>query len=146
MLKVAILYSSLLISQTQQPPQQFLSLKNQLEQYGFEVKVELPPKRGAYGLLREGNKKIWINPVVFELHIATPTIIHESVHAAQLCAGKGKMELLGLDIQPIRIARRLFLRYTNSRVRNLEREAYAVQTQPNSFEIATNLLNKHCKK
>lgn len=146
MLKVAILYSSLLISQTQQPPQQFLSLKNQLEQYGFEVKVELPPKRGAYGLLREGNKKIWINPVVFELHIATPTIIHESVHAAQLCAGKGKMELLGLDIQPIRIARRLFLRYTNSRVRNLEREAYAVQTQPNSFEIATNLLDKHCKK
>ena len=146
MLKVAILYSSLLISQTQQPPQQILSLKNQLEQYGFEVKVELPPKRGAYGLLREGNKKIWINPVVFELQIATPTIIHESVHAAQLCAGKGKMELLGLDIQPIRIARRLFLRYTNSRVRNLEREAYAVQTQPNSFEIATNLLNKHCKK
>ena len=146
MLKIAILYSSLLIAQAQNPPQQFLELKNQLDKYGFEVRIELPPKRGAYGLLRQDDKKIWINPVVFDLQIATPTIIHESVHAAQLCAGKGKMQVLGLDIQPIKTARRLFLRYTNSHRRNLEREAYAVQTQPNSFELATNLLQKHCKK
>ena len=144
MLEIVALYSSLLISQIQKQPQQFINLKNQLEQYGFEVRVELPPKRGAYGLLK--NKKIWINPVVFDLQIATPTIVHESVHAAQLCAGNGKLRLLGLEIQPIKTARRLFLRYTDSRIRNLEREAYAVQTQPNSFEIATNLLNKHCTK
>ncbi len=146
MLQIAVLYSSLLISQIQKPPQQFLNLKNQLEQYGFEVRVELPPKRGAYGLLKTADKTIWINPVVFDLQIATPTIVHESVHAAQLCAGNGKTRLLGLEIQPIRTARRFFLRYTDSHKRNLEREAYAVQTQPNSFEIATNLLNKHCKK
>ena len=144
MLEIAVLYSSLLISQTQKPPQKFVNLKNQLEKYGFEVIIELPPKRGAYGLLRQADKKIWINPVVFDVQIATPTLIHESVHAAQLCAGKGKMQLLGLDIQPIRTARRFFLRYTNSHIRNLEREAYAVQTQPNSFELATNLLKKEC--
>ncbi|MGD1874708.1 MAG: hypothetical protein ACFB02_16840 [Mastigocoleus sp.] len=145
MLKIAILYSSLLIAQVQKPPQQFLELKNQLETYGFEVKIELPPKRGAYGSLRT-DKKIWINPVVFDLQIATPTIIHESVHAAQLCAGKGKMKTLGLKIQPMKAARRLFLRYKNTHRQDLEREAYAVQTQPNSFELATNLLQKHCKK
>ncbi|MDJ0795717.1 MAG: hypothetical protein QNJ51_02580 [Calothrix sp. MO_167.B12] len=144
MLEVGILYSSLLIAQVQKPPRQFLQLKNQLEKYGFEVIIKLPPRRGAYGLLQVANKKIWINPVVFDLHIANPTLVHESVHAAQLCAGKGKMKTLGLDIQPIPAARRLFLRYTNIHRQDLEREAYAVQTQPNSFEIATTLLQKHC--
>ncbi|MEM7554275.1 MAG: hypothetical protein AAF378_09270 [Cyanobacteria bacterium P01_A01_bin.84] len=146
MLKLAILYSSLLFAQIQKPPQQFLELKHQLEEYGFEVIIALPPKRGAYGSLKVANRKIWINPVVFDLQIATPTIIHESVHAAQLCAGKGKMKALGLSIQPIPAARRLFLRYTNTHRKDLEREAYAVQTQSNNFELATNILKKHCKK
>ena len=146
MLETAILYSSLLIAQTQKPSQQFLQLKNQLQNYGFEVRIELPPKRGAYGLFKASQKKIWINPVVFDLNIANPTLIHEAVHAAQFCAGKGKMKTLRLNIQPIRPARRLFLRYSNIHRQDLEREAYAVQTQPNRFQLATNLLNKHCKK
>ncbi len=146
MLKIAILYSSLLIAQIHKPPPEFLELKNHLEKYGFEVIIELPPKRGAYGLLSVTDKKIWINPVVFDLQIANPTLVHESVHAAQLCAGKGKMQTLGLDIQPIAAARRLFLRYTNIHRQDLEREAYAVQTQPNSLELATTLLAKYCKK
>ncbi len=146
MLEIAVLYSSLLIAQTPAPSQQFLDLKSQLEKYGFQVAIELPPKRGAYGLLKESNKKIWINPVVFELNIATPTLIHESVHAAQVCAGKGKIRALGLKIQPIANARRLFLRYKDTHRQDLEREAYAVQTQSNSFELAKNLLMKHCGK
>lgn len=146
MLEIALIYSSLLITQTENLPQKFLDLENQLEDYGFEVIIQLPPKRGAYGLLKVAEKKIWINPVVFDLHIATPTLIHESVHAAQLCAGKGKMKTLGLNIQPIKAARRLFLRYTNTHRQNLEREAYAVQTQPNSFKLAKAILKKYCKK
>ena len=146
MLEIAILSSSLLISQTQNPPPKFLELKNQLEKSGYEVIIQLPPKRGAYGLLKISDKKIWINPVVFDLNIATPVIIHESVHAAQLCAGKGKMKTLNLKIRPIPAARRLFLRYKNIHRQDLEREAYAVQTQPNNFEIATALLKKYCKK
>lgn len=146
MLEIALIYSSLLITQSENLPRQFLDLENQLENYGFEVIIELPPKRGAYGLLKVAEKKIWINPVVFDLQIATPTLIHESVHAAQLCAGKGKMKTLGLNIQPIKAARRLFLRYTNTHRQNLEREAYAVQTQPNSFELAKAILKKYCKK
>ncbi|BAY83582.1 hypothetical protein NIES267_30710 [Calothrix parasitica NIES-267] len=146
MLEIAILYSSLLITQAQKPSQKFIELKNQLQNYGFEVRIELPPKRGAYGLFKASEKKIWINPVVFDLNIANPTLIHESVHAAQSCAGKGKMKALRLNIQPIRPARRLFLRYSNIHRQDLEREAYAVQTQPNRFQIAKKLLEKHCKK
>ncbi|MEM9927741.1 MAG: hypothetical protein AAF915_29150 [Cyanobacteria bacterium P01_D01_bin.50] len=144
-LKIAILSSSLLIAQTKNLPPKFLELKNQLENYGFEVIIELPPKRGAYGLLKVPDKKIWINPVVFDLEFSMPVIIHESVHAAQLCAGKGKMKPLGLKLQPMKATRRLFLRYRNIHRQNLEREAYTVQTQPNSFELATNLLKKYCK-
>ncbi|MGB3756815.1 MAG: hypothetical protein WBA07_10615 [Rivularia sp. (in: cyanobacteria)] len=145
MLEIA-LYSSFLITQTPAPSQKFLDLKNQLEKSGFQVVIELPPKRGAYGLLSETRKQIWINPVVFDLNIANPTLIHESVHAAQVCAGKGKIKALGLKIQPIRNARRLFLRYKDTHRQDLEREAYAVQTQSNSFELAANLLRKYCKK
>lgn len=146
MLEIATLYASLLISQIKGVPQEFLNLKNQLEKYGFEVIIALPPKRGAYGLLQVTEKKIWINPVVFDLQIATPTLIHESVHAAQVCAGKGKIKTLGLDIQPMPAARRLFLRYTNIHRQDIEREAYAVQTQPNRLKLATTLLQKYCKK
>ena len=97
MLEIAALYSSLLIAQTPAPSQQFLDLKSQLEKSGFQVVIELPPKRGAYGLLSESRKKIWINPVVFDLNIANPTLIHESVHAAQVCAGKGKIQSFGFE-------------------------------------------------
>ncbi|MBD2354167.1 hypothetical protein H6G41_05935 [Tolypothrix sp. FACHB-123] len=145
MLKNLLLTSLLLIAQIPNSEQQFSKLKNQLEKSGFEVIIQLPPKRGAYGLLEVDSKKIWINPVVFDLQIAIQTLIHESVHAAQVCAGKGKIRTLGLKIQPINYARPFFMGYTDVHRQDLEREAYAVQTQPNSFELAMNLLQKHCQ-
>lgn len=105
----------------------------------------LPPRRGAYGLLKENSQTIWVNPIVFELHIATQTLVHEAVHAAQVCKGKGKIRALGLNIQPSNYARPFFSHYLNSHRQNLEREAYAVQTQPNRFELAISLLQQHCR-
>ncbi|MEA5605928.1 hypothetical protein [Nostoc sp. UHCC 0252] len=140
-----ILNSLMLLSQIPNPDPKFLQLKNQLENLGFHVMIELPPKRGAYGLLRETDKKIWINPVVFDLNIGNQVLIHESVHAAQVCAGKGKIKVLGLDIQPSNYTRPFFLRYRNVHRQELEREAYAVQSHPLSFELAISLLQKHCK-
>ena len=137
--------NSLLISQSPTANQQFLNLKNRLEKAGFQVIVKLPPRRGAYGLLEENPKTIWVNPIVFELHIATQTLIHEAVHAAQVCKGKGKIRALGLNIQPSNYARPFFSQYPNSDRQNLEREAYAVQTQPNRFELAISLLQQHCR-
>lgn len=137
--------NSLLISQSLTADQQFLDLENRLKKAGFQVIIKLPPIRGAYGLLEESSKTIWINPVVFELQIATQTLIHEAVHAAQVCKGKGKITVLGLDIQPINYARPFFSHYRNGYRQNLEREAYAVQTQPNRFELAMSLVQEYCK-
>ena len=137
--------NSLLISQSPTANQQFLNLKNRLEKTGFQVIVKLLPRRGAYGLLEENSQTIWVNPIVFELHIATQTLIHEAVHAAQVCKGKGKIRALGLNIQPSNYARPFFSHYPNSDRQNLEREAYAVQTQPNRFELAISLLQQHCR-
>ncbi|MDZ8240993.1 MAG: hypothetical protein RMZ69_28185 [Nostoc sp. ChiQUE01a] len=145
MIETVLLNSLLLLSQVGTPDKRFLDLKNQLEKFGFQVIIQLPPKRGAYGLLQESRKKIWINPVVFDLKIGTQTIIHEAVHAAQVCAGKGKIKTLGLNIQPINYARPFFMQYADVHRQDLEREAYAVQTQPNSFELAISLLQQHCK-
>ncbi|MHC0062482.1 hypothetical protein ACWATR_06080 [Nostoc sp. UIC 10890] len=145
MIEAFLLNSLFLLSQVPTSERQFINLKNQLENFGFQVIIELPPKRGAYGLLEETHKIIWINPVVFELHIGTQTLIHEAVHAAQVCAGKGKIRTLGLDIQPINYARPFFMRYTDVHRQELEREAYAVQTQLNSFALAISLLQQHCK-
>ncbi|MCF2150467.1 hypothetical protein IQ276_029400 [Desmonostoc muscorum LEGE 12446] len=145
MIETLLLNSLLLISQLPPPDKQFTDLKNQLEKFGFRVIIQLPPKRGAYGLLQESSKKIWINPVVFELKIGTQTLIHEAVHAAQVCAGKGKIKTLGLDIQPINYARPFFMHYADVHRQDLEREAYAVQTQPNNFQLAISLLKQHCK-
>ncbi|MEL4896352.1 hypothetical protein [Crocosphaera sp. Alani8] len=133
------------IAQNQENNAKFNHLKQQLEQAGFEVIIALPPRRGAYGLLQVSTKKIWINPVVFDLNIALPTIIHESVHASQVCAGNGGIVTLGLTLEPINQARPFFQGYTDTHRKDLEREAYAVQTQPNNFEIALSLLEKHCQ-
>ncbi|WP_392533600.1 hypothetical protein [Nostoc sp. C117] len=145
MIETFLLNSFLLLSQVPKPEQQFTDLRNKLQQFGFQVIIQLPPKRGAYGLLQPNTKKIWINPVVFELNIGTQTLIHEAVHAAQVCAGKGKIQTLGLNIQPINYARPFFMRYTDVHRQDLEREAYAVQTQPNNFKLAISLLQEHCK-
>ncbi|MGK7880393.1 MAG: hypothetical protein AB4060_09880 [Crocosphaera sp.] len=134
-----------LIAQNSEKNQQFNQLKQELETAGFEVILALPPKRGAYGLLQVSTKKIWINPVVFDLHIALPTLIHESVHASQVCAGNGQITTLGLTLKPMNQARPFFQGYTDTHRRDLEREAYTVQTQPNSFELALSLLREHCK-
>ncbi|HAC63421.1 MAG TPA: hypothetical protein DCF68_07740 [Cyanothece sp. UBA12306] len=145
MLKNFLSSSLILLAQLPTENPKFMTLKGLLEQSGFQVIMALPPQRGAYGLLQSNSRKIWINPVVFDLNIALPTLIHESVHAAQVCAGEGTIKMLGLDIEPINQARPYFQHYTDIDRRDLEREAYAVQTQPNSFDLAISLLKKHCQ-
>jgi hypothetical protein len=158
MLKSLLLSSLVLFAQSSTVPEKFVTLKNQLEKYGFSVVIDLPPQtsirqkigfhpsaKRAYGFLDSASRKIWINPVVFDLQIATPTLIHESVHAAQVCSGGGQIKTLDLNIKPIDNARPFFLRYTDVERQELEKEAYTVQTQPNSFELVTSLLKKNCQ-
>ena len=163
MLEFLLLNSTIVATQPKPNPQpnlQFSQLKSQLESYGFEVNIALPPSlqlpnqqpdfqrrrvRKPYGLLDARNKSIWINPVVFELGISNAVLIHEATHAAQVCLGNGEIQTIGLDIEPIRQAQPFFKRYVDTHAQAIEKEAYAVQTQSNSFDLVTSLLNQHCQ-
>ena len=162
MLKSLLLSSVILIAQSPTPNfnPEFIQLKNQLESYGFKVNRAMPPDfnlasqkpdfnrrrvRKPYGVLNATSKSIWINPIVFELGISNPVLIHETVHAAQFCAGKGTVKTLGLDIEPIKQAQPFFKRYIDTHSQAIEREAYAVQTLSNSFELALSLLTENCE-
>ena len=81
-------------------PDSFTHLKQLLEREGFEVRFQKPPQDGAYGLLDAKLKIVWIHPVVFDLGIAQPVLVHEAVHAAQACKGNGTVAPLNLDIEP----------------------------------------------
>ena len=136
------------LSQDNQKRKKFASLQQKLIDYGFTVKLEIPPYanrfgRKPYGLVRNREKTVWINPVVFDLGNELPVLIHEAVHAAQICAGDGNFSALNIDLEAPQIALPYFLRYHNLR-RELEAEAYIVQTQPNSFELAKELLDQNC--
>lgn len=135
----------LLASSIIAPDTEFVRLRQVLENYGFEVRLELPPRQGAYGLFSHSSQTIWINPVVFELGIAQPTLVHEAVHAAQSCAGKESLATLNLDIPSPHITKPFFYRYHSYR-RELEGQAYTVQVQPNRTELAIDLLNQYCSK
>ncbi|HEY9768334.1 MAG TPA: hypothetical protein V6C71_07465 [Coleofasciculaceae cyanobacterium] len=160
MFESLLLSSTILISQLSNADSDFIQLKTQLENSGFKVNIAIPPDfnlanqqidfqrrsvRKPYGVLNAKSKSIWINPIVFELGISNAVLIHETVHAAQYCAGNGNIQTLGLDIEPIRQAQPFFKRYVDTYSQAVEKEAYAVQTQPNSYELAQSLLEKHCQ-
>jgi hypothetical protein len=123
----------------------FERLKQILQKYNFPVKLAMPPQTGTYGMLDSKTRTIWINPVVFELRIAEPTLVHEAVHAAQQCAGgdSGQLKPLNLGLEYPKMAYRHFMRYQGDR-RHLEAEAYTVQSLPNNIDYTIDLLHKHC--
>ena len=159
MIEYLLVSSAILIAQISNAEPRFIQLKSQLESYGFQVNLAIPPDlnqpqkqngwrrtvRKPYGTLDPKSKSIWINPIVFELGNSKPTLIHEAVHAAQYCAGDGDFQEIGLDLKPIPQALPFFKRYVNTQRQDLEREAYTVQTQPNSYELVRSLLDKHCQ-
>jgi hypothetical protein len=137
----------------------FMQLQKRLESYGFQVNVALPPNfnlpnqkpdlqrsrfQKPYGVFNAESKTIWINPIVFDLGIGNAVLIHETVHAAQFCAGNGNLQTLGLKIAPIQQARPFYNRYVDIHSQEIEKEAYAVQTQPHGLQLAISLLNQHC--
>ena len=157
MLDFISIASALLIDRVSDP--NFIKLKNKLETYSFQVRIEIPPNyrlpetrsdiprrsfRKPYGVFDATSKSIWINPIVFELGNSEATIVHEAIHAAQFCKGNGKLESLGLDIEPISQAQPFFKRYANIKLQNLEKEAYTIQSQTNSVSVAISLLDRYC--
>ena len=139
----------------------FLRLAEVLERSGFTVILDLPPQWGTYGLLDLPKRSIWINPVVFDLEIARPTLVHEAVHAAQLCYSEGlaqgsaqkngsissidALKPLGLGLTPSPLVRPYILQYSDSVRRQVELEAYAVQAEADGIDRAIALVNAYCQ-
>ena len=155
-----LLSSTMAIAQLPNANPEFIELKTQLENYGFEVNIDIPPNFNLpqqqidfqrrrvskpYGVLNTKSKSIWINPIVFELGNSNAVLIHEAVHAAQYCAGDGNIQTIGLDLEPIQQARPFFKRYADIYSQAVEKEAYTVQTQPNSYELVQTLLEQNCQ-
>ncbi len=123
---------------------EFDQLRQTLESHDFTVVLDLPPQTGTYGLLHVPTRTVWINPVVFDLGIAIPALVHEAVHAVQLCSGPADMlSALNLGLEPYVPASRLYMRYTGAR-RTLEAEAYTIQARPDRVAYVTQLLRERC--
>jgi hypothetical protein len=159
MFESLLVSSVMLISQLPNADPEFIQLKTQLENYGFQVNIAIPPDfnlpkqqdglrqtvRKPYGMFRPKSKSIWINPIVFELGFSQAILIHESVHAAQYCSGNDKLKAIDLNLEPIPQALPFFKRYVDTQRQDLEKEAYTVQSQSNSYELARSLLDNHCQ-
>jgi len=128
---------------------EFRELQALLEASGFVVRLERSPHAGSYGSLEVKSRTVWVNPVVAELGIAEPTLVHEAVHAAQYCGTARRqrpfeqLQPLGLKLETPSFLRPYFMRYEGLR-RHVEREAYTVQVRGDRIEYVSQLLKQHC--
>lgn len=143
-LMLGLLLAPRVVAQPMTVDSDFTDLKQQLNQFNFQVLIAPPPRRGAYGLLNATSRTIWIHPLTFELGIASPVLVHEAVHAAQTCKGDGQLVPLELTLEPLIYARPFWMRYGDIHRQDLEREAFTIQTQPNRFDLITSLLKSYC--
>ena len=129
-------------------PSELEPLRIALERHGFRVLLQPPPRAGTYGLFESGSKRLWIAPVSFDLGIGRHTFLHEAAHAAQSCPA-GKLTPIGwkLPLNPV-VAQEIQGITTKQYHFNtwpLEREAFAVQGQPNAMALIIRALDQRCR-
>ena len=118
-----------------------------LEQRGWKVLLEAPPRKGIYGMANSRKKTLWVHPITEAMGIMPQTFVHEAVHAVQSCK-TGKMKPLGyqppLDYAIDRaVFNNLYRNYDTGKW-DIEREAFAIQAQPNRIELIKQLIATHC--
>ncbi len=118
-----------------------------LNKKGFKIKNELPPIKEAYGLFENSTKTIWISPITNKLGIYKNVLVHEAVHAAQSCP-RGFLTKLNIPIKlnsfQEKIIKMKLVNHYNHKNFLLEKEAFSIQTLPNSVEIVSKEINKRC--
>ena len=121
-------------------------LQRSLLRHGFAIDVRQPPGQ-AYGRFIAAEKRLEISPLVRELGITRPVLLHEAVHAAQSCPD-GALSLIGVQ-RPVDPAVGSRIRYL---LRNhykpneaaLEQEAFVIQSQPDAEQLIITALNQRC--
>ena len=121
-------------------------LQRSLRRHGFTIEVRQPPGQ-AYGRFIPAQRRLEISPLVQELGISRPVLLHEAVHAAQSCPD-GTLSLIGVQrpVDPAvgsRIRYLLRNHYKPNRAA-LEQEAFMIQSQPDAEQLIINALNQRC--
>ena len=130
-------------------PPDLQPLLRALERARYAVFLAPPPTPGAYGATDPKRRMIWIAPISIDLGIARPVLIHEAVHAAQACP-KGKLTPIGwggLTLQTSvdrEISGLLYRGYAHSK-HDVEREAFAMQGQPQAMAQVIAALRQRCR-
>ena len=118
-----------------------------LEQRGWTVLLKAPPRQGTYGMANSKTKTLWVHPITEAMGIMPQTFVHEAVHAVQSCK-TGKMKPIGYK-PPLGFAvdravfNNLYRNYDTGKW-DIEREAFAIQAQPNRVALITQLIAQHC--
>ena len=121
-------------------------LQRSLLRHGFTIEVRQPPGQ-AYGRFIPAEKRLEISPLVQDLGITRPVLLHEAVHAAQSCPS-GMLSLLGVQrpVDPAvgsRIRYLLRNHYKPNRTA-LEQEAFVIQSQPDAEQLIITALKQRC--
>lgn len=125
-----------------------MTLQQTLLRHGFRIEVRQPPGR-AYGRFIPRRKLLEISPLVRDLGITRPVLLHEAVHAAQSCPDG---QLTPLQVQrrstPVVESRiRYLLHHHYSQEHQvLEREAFRLQSQPDAEALIIAALNQRCSQ
>ena len=125
-----------------------LSLQKTLLRHGFRIEVRQPPG-GAYGRFLPARKLLEISPLVRDLGITRPVLLHEAIHAAQSCPS-GKLTLIGIQrhADPA-VENRIRYLLTNHYRQDhmaLEKEAFLVQGQDDAEALVIKALKERCQR
>ena len=130
-------------------PADLRSLVQQLARHGFRLLFAAPPEPGAYGQFVPASRTLYLAPISLELGIARQTLLHEAVHAAQSCPD-GRLTPIGwsLRLDPVvnREISAILLRGYHHSNRLLEREAFAMQGQPDAVGRILAALRSRCRR
>ena len=129
-------------------PAELRPLLKALERARYAVFLAPPPIPGAYGATDARRRLIWLAPIAIELGIARQALLHEAVHAAQACP-KGKLTPIGwpLRMDPVvdrEVSGLLYRGYAHNK-HELEREAFAMQGQPQAMALVIQALAQRCR-
>ena len=123
------------------------ALQQALIRHGFHIEVRQPPGK-AYGRFLPASKRLEISPLVRDLGITRPVLLHEAVHAAQSCPS-GTLSLLGIKRQASPVVesriRYLLSHHYPQAHGSLEQEAFRVQSQPDAEALIIAALNQRCQ-
>ena len=121
-------------------------LQRSLLRHGFTIDVRQPPGQ-AYGRFISAEKRLEISPLVQELGITRPVLLHEAVHAAQSCP-HGSLTLIGVQrpVDPAVASRIRYLLSNHYKPNSaaVEQEAFVIQSQPDAEQLIITALDQRC--